>query len=79
MRDVRQSITRMPYTEMHLRNISVQFEDPDSRLGYGCFLLSMKLDSLKLDWHQGRHCHAQLARWSLYAEPLRQQTAVEFS
>eukprot|EP00439_Symbiodinium_sp_Y106_P022618 s5901_g2.t2 len=69
MRDVRQSITRMPYTEMHLRNISVQFEDPDSRLGYGCFLLGMKLDSLKLDWHQGRHCHAQLARWSLYAEP----------
>ncbi|CAE7769230.1 unnamed protein product, partial [Symbiodinium pilosum] len=57
------------HVDMHVHNAMVQFEDHEGLLGHGCLNLGMKVDSLKLHRHQGRHFSAQLARWSVYAEP----------
>ncbi|CAE7247537.1 unnamed protein product [Symbiodinium natans] len=57
------------HVDMNVNNVMLQFEDHEGLLGHGCLTLGMKVDTVKLHRHQGRHFSAQMSRWSVYAEP----------
>ncbi|CAL1137444.1 unnamed protein product, partial [Cladocopium goreaui] len=55
--------------DLDIRNASVQFQDSSGALGYGCLSMGLKMDSLKLMRHAGKHMNLHLARLSFYVEP----------